>query len=90
MGRVRKNKQSAHNGEKVTAHNVCLDGMEIRWKNSKISLLSGKYVFKDIASFQHAQLNYWICIPEYIDYCDMFENHIQKVSGRIYNAALHF
>ena len=46
-----KNTQSSHNGGKVATYEVCLDGMEIRRGKSKISLLSRKYVFKDIASF---------------------------------------
>ena len=33
---------------------------------------------KILPALQHAQLNYWICIPEYIYYSGKFENHIQK------------
>lgn len=51
QGKNKKKINKAAMKKKVTAHKVCLDGMEIRRKKSNIGLLSRKHVFRDIASF---------------------------------------
>lgn len=43
---------------------------------------------RTLPALQHAQLNYWICIPEYIYYCGISENHIQQDLKR--NLCLHY